>query len=338
MSNIQEFVELRSLNTFNVKSKARFFLQLNSVDEVIGSIETIQQHPKRMVLGGGSNLLFVQDYQGLIIYPQLFGIKTVHEDEESICLAVGASENWHDLVTSTCQQGYYGLENLALIPGTVGASPVQNIGAYGVEIKSFISRVDAVDLDSGEIKHFTNDECQFAYRDSIFKQSKVGRFLITQVLLTLSKRPRLELNYQPLKDYFATKKQVTPQDVYDKVCEVRQEKLPDPKELPNAGSFFKNPVVSVAEYNSLKTQFPDIVAYPNGEDYKLAAGWMIEKAGFKGFVDNKVGVHKKQALVLVNHGDSLGDNVLKLANKVRQSIKTLFQVDLEVEVRVIGGE
>lgn len=291
-----------------------------------------------MVLGGGSNLLFISDFDGLMIYPRLFGVETIAEDDSTVTLAVGASENWHDFVQSTCKQGFYGLENLALIPGTVGASPVQNIGAYGVEVKSFIENVEVVDIKTGELSLFSNRECEFAYRDSVFKRAEVGRYLITRVMFKLLKKPKLCLNYQPLKDYFADTAQVTPQDVLDKVCQVRLQKLPNPEAIPNAGSFFKNPVVSKKHYQKLKNEFPNLVAYPAENEFKLAAGWLIEKAGFKGVREGKVGVHKHQALVLANYEDDLGINVWRLAKKIRNAIKELFDVELEVEVRVIGHE
>lgn len=338
MSDVQEFVELQSLNTFKVKSLARYFLQLNSLSQVQQSIDIINKHRNRMVLGGGSNLLFISDYDGLIIYPQLFGIEKLSEDQSTVTLSVGASENWHDFVKSTCDSGYYGLENLALIPGTVGASPVQNIGAYGVEVKSFIEMVEVVDLNTAEVRQFSNAECQFGYRNSVFKQAEIGRFLITRVDFKLLKRPDLCLSYQPLKDLFADDPDVTPKRVLDKVCQVRQQKLPDPADIPNAGSFFKNPVVTTEHYLKLKQSYPELVAYPADDEYKLAAGWLIDKAGFKGLREGKVGVHKNQALVLANYEDDCGLNVWRLAKTIRLAIKKQFAVELEVEVRVVGDE
>lgn len=337
MVTLSQQVQLKPYNTFAVEAKAANFLKLDSQQALAEHLPFIQKNPQRMVLGGGSNLLFVSDYPGLVIYPQLFGVDIVEQDETSVTLSVGASQNWHEFVCHCLQQGWYGLENLALIPGSVGAAPVQNIGAYGVEIKEFIRRVEYFDLNQGSQHWLDAKDCQFAYRDSFFKRAQAGSYLITRVEIKLNKQPQLCLSYQPLAEYFKDKPEPSPTQVMQRVCEIRSEKLPDPKTLANAGSFFKNPLVSESDYRRLKSIHPDIVAYPADEQFKLAAGWLIEKAGFKGLREGNVGVHKMQALVLVNYAESDGEKVWLLAQKIQQEIRRMFAVELEPEVRVIGG-
>ena len=338
MLKTSEQVELKPFNTFRVSAKARHFLQLDSVSDCQAALSLINGHRNRLVLGGGSNLLFIQDFDGLIIYPQIFGIEVLAEDDAAVLLSIGASQNWHEFVLMATDRGWFGLENLALIPGTVGASPVQNIGAYGVEVKQFIQRVHCIDLDTGESLWLTNEACQFGYRDSLFKRAAPGRYLITHIEFKLYKQPHLNLSYQPLAEYFNGHQKVTPSEVLNRVCEIRAQKLPDPQSLANAGSFFKNPVVSQLQFQSLQQRFADIVAFPTDEGVKLAAGWLIEKAGFKGVRQGDVGVHKHQALVLVNYGELKGDKIWQLAVKIQDVVEEQFGVVLEVEVRVIGAQ
>lgn len=343
MSNLRSQVDLKTLNTFAVSAKAKQFLTLEDNTAITKALPVIQKHSKRLILGGGSNLLFTSDFDGLVIFPQIFGIQVISQDEQSVLLSVGASENWHEFVLSSIKKGWFGLENLALIPGTVGASPVQNIGAYGVEVKQFIECVECVDLQTGESLVFKNQDCRFAYRDSFFKQAEFGRYLITHVQFRLLKVPQLNLTYKPLADFFKDKTDlasmdVTPMDVAQEVCKIRSQKLPDPKRLANAGSFFKNPVVSASQYERLQQSFPDIVAYPAGSDYKLAAGWLIDQAGLKGYRDGDVGIHEHQALVLVNYSGTSGQALLALAKKVQDIVAEKYDVHLEAEVRVIGDD
>ncbi|WP_444996852.1 UDP-N-acetylmuramate dehydrogenase [Aliikangiella sp. IMCC44359] len=336
MPKIRSNVALKKLNTFAVSATASHFIQLNSCHELLNVIPQISLYPNRLVLGGGSNILFVGDFEGLILYPQIFGINIIHQDENEIRISVGASHNWHQLVIETLKNNWYGLENLALIPGTVGAAPVQNIGAYGVEVERYIHRVECVDLDSGELHLLAHDECQFGYRESFFKKAPKGKFLITRVEFNLNKKPQLCLTYPPLAEHFSGQVNILPQAVMQRVCQVRQEKLPDPKKLANAGSFFKNPVVQQKVFEKLKLNYPDIVAFPVEKGMKLAAGWLIEKAGFKGVREGDVGVHANQALVLVNYAETQGIKLWQLAEKIQKKILQVFNVQLEVEVRVIG--
>ncbi|TQV85608.1 UDP-N-acetylmuramate dehydrogenase [Aliikangiella coralliicola] len=333
---MQSKTSLKKYNTFNVEACAEHFIKVDSVAQLMEQLPVIQKFSQRLVLGGGSNILFVGDYPGLIIFPQIFGIDIVKEDNDSVRVSVGASENWHQFVLNMTKKGWFGLENLALIPGTVGASPVQNIGAYGVEVKQLIYRVEYVDLDTGELKTLNNEECQFAYRDSLFKRAGQGRFLVTRVEFDLQKHPQLHLSYQPLAEFFNGKSGVSPQNVLDRVCEIRQAKLPDPEQIPNAGSFFKNPVVSHSEFSQIKEKFPKVVSYPTDNGIKLAAGWLIDKAGYRGMRQGNVGVHSAQALVLVNYSESNGAKLWQLAEKIQADIYQLYGVSLEPEVRVEG--
>ena len=336
MIKIRSLVDLQSLNTFKVKARAQKLIELDSIDDIQNALAVIQQHSERLILGGGSNLLFIGDFSGLVIYPKIFGIDVISEDENSVVIAVGASQNWHQLVVETIEQGWFGLENLALIPGNVGASPVQNIGAYGVEVESLIEQVECVDLDSGETTLLTRQECQFGYRDSYFKRAPQGKFLITKVSFKLSKIPNLHLTYKPLADYFSQQADITPKAVMQRVSEIRRQKLPDPNDIANAGSFFKNPVVGHDQWLLLKQEYPDLVGYKADQGMKLAAGWLIEKAGFKGLREGNIGVHRYQALVLVNYGENQGLKIWRLAQRIQDKIKAQFGVELEPEVRVLG--
>ncbi len=340
MSQILSNIALDQLNTFQVKANAASFLQINSERQLKDCCGEISKFDQRFVLGGGSNLLFIGDYSGLVIYPQLKGIKILTENDDQVTLRVAASEVWHEFVCFCLDKGYFGLENLALIPGTVGAAPVQNIGAYGVEVESFISQIKCFDLNQGEFISLSHNDCQFAYRDSLIKRAGQGHYLVTSVDFVLPKKSKLVLTYKPLSEYFAGQAQVSASQVFERVCQIRNEKLPDPNKLANAGSFFKNPVISEQQYQQLKQAFPELVAYSVITDgiqyFKVAAGWLIETAGFKGKVFGKVGVHKYQALVLVNYSDDDGANILVLAETIKQTVKQLFDIVLEAEVRILG--
>ncbi len=334
LPSIIQQVELRRLATFNVVARADYFLELPSLELTLEMLPEIQKHQKRLVLGGGSNVLFIKDYDGLVLFPQIFGIKLLEETNDTYRISVGASENWHDWVVYSNQQGWYGLENLALIPGTVGAAPIQNIGAYGVEVKKFIHQVEYVNLDTGEQGLFSAKACQFDYRDSLFKQAGQGKYLVTRVEFNLQKRSELCLSYEPLKTDFSNKPDVKPIDLLNRVCELRQAKLPDPKLLPNAGSFFKNPVISQEDFIKIKQDYPNIVSYPDKNGVKLAAAWLIDQAGFKGMRCENVGVHEHQALVLVNYGENEGQKIWDLAQKIQAKVKHQYGIHLEPEVRI----
>jgi UDP-N-acetylmuramate dehydrogenase len=329
---------LQKLNTFKVEAKADAFLQLDSSDNLKQLFCTFSQYKNKMIVGGGSNLLFSGDYNGLIIYPQFFGIKITKETNKHIFLRVAASESWHKFVSSCLKKNYYGIENLALIPGTVGAAPVQNIGAYGVEVEKVIESVECFDLKKNEYIKLSHSDCQFSYRDSFLKKAGQGRYLVCHVNFVLNKLANPILSYAPLKKLSEGQIAVSSKDVFSWVCNLRKEKLPDPNVLANAGSFFKNPIVSTQQFLDLKVKFPGLVGYPDYDksNYKLAAGWLIENAGLKGKRIGDVAVHEQQALVLVNFGESKGLKIWQLACYIMEKIKRLYQIDLEPEVRVLG--
>ncbi len=333
--NILKNFDLTSFNTFGLSAKSRYFYSLTDKSEIIElSLQPEYIHNPVLFLGGGSNIIFTQDYPGLIIYLNNKGIRTVEDAEEYILIEAQAGENWHDFIQFTLSQGYSGLENLSLIPGTVGAAPVQNIGAYGVEAGDYIDSVECFDTQTRQFTHFENKDCAFAYRDSIFKSQYPGRYMIASVCFRLNKQFKPCLQYGPLQQLATqfSKKTLTPQDVAQEVCRVRQEKLPDPKILGNAGSFFKNPVVDTETAQKLLQQYPDAVYHTtNDKNVKFAAGWLIDKAGLKGYQLGGAAVHDKQALVLVNKENASAQDILDLVQYIQHTISKKYNIKLEVE-------
>lgn len=325
---------LKPHHTFHLESAAKNIEFLTSVEQLSNYVGQ-QNNRGLLILGSGSNSLFLDDYQGTVVINQLKGIE-VTEIENDYVLKVCGGEDWHEFVSWTLGQGYFGLENLALIPGTVGACPIQNIGAYGVEVAKFITQVEYFDLISGELKVLKNSECEFAYRDSVFKHELVNNAVITCVVFNLPKR------WEPVVSYgeLAALNQPSAEDIFHKVIEVRKAKLPDPNDLGNSGSFFKNPIVSKGLAETLKAQYESIPVYPvSTSEVKLAAGWLIDRAGLKGYQMENVAVHDKQALVLVNHsGNASGTDLVKLASFVQQQVMDKFSVWLEPEVRMFAGD
>jgi UDP-N-acetylmuramate dehydrogenase len=293
---------------------------------------------KTLVLGSGSNLVFAGDFHGLVIRMQIAARYWEQVDDTGATLVLGAGENWHDAVLYAAGAGYRGIENLALIPGTAGAAPVQNIGAYGVELCDTLLSVTALDRDSNRLVCLDNSECGFAYRDSLFKRSP-GRYIITEIRLRLSRTKPLQLGYKDLEDYLgdATAQDLDSLTVAEAVMAVRRRKLPDPEMIPNVGSFFKNPVVPVEQFNELQARYPNVVGYPQSNTVKLAAAWLIDQSGWKGYRNARVGVHNRQALVLINHSGGTGRDVLELAAEIRKSVQERFGVTLEMEPGVVGG-
>lgn len=327
-------VSLKAFNSFGVDVQAQLFAQAHSDADVVEALAYATQHKvPLLVIGGGSNLLLTADIQALVLRMATRGIRVLSEDGDKVVIEAEAGEPWHPFVQHTLAQGLSGLENLSLIPGTVGAAPMQNIGAYGVEIKDVFAGLTALDRQSGELRDFTLQECNFAYRDSLFKQQP-GRWLILRVRFALSRSQHLHLEYGPVRQRLTEQgiEHPTATDVSQAICSIRNEKLPDPTVLGNAGSFFKNPLVSAQLVARLKVEYPDLVAYtqPDGQ-MKLAAGWLIERAGWKGFRDEDAGVHKLQALVLVNYGAATGLQLLNLAQRIQKDIAERFHVDLEME-------
>lgn len=337
---IETHCSLKSFNSFAIDATAEQLFHLKTraqFPELLVHIKSaLQQNKPTLILGGGSNILFCEDFAGLIVKVDLSGVEVI-ESEESYLLTIGAGENWHQLVTDCIDKGMDGLENLALIPGVVGAAPVQNIGAYGSEFKDFCESVEYIDLSTGELIILTAAQCQFAYRDSIFKTSALKNALITQVSLRLKKAWEPKRRYGALNNINETQP-LSAKAIYQSVCQIRSEKLPDPAKLGNAGSFFKNPVVSKNIADQLLTRYPTMPHYPQDDKtIKLAAGWLIDQANLKGKQVGGAAVHQQQALVLVNQNNATALDVVKLAALVRDTIKTQFNVELEHEVRFIGA-
>ena len=327
-------VSLKPFNSFGIDVRAQLFAEAHSDSDVREALTYATAHKvPLLVIGGGSNLLLTQDVQALVLRMATQGIRVLQDDGLQVVVEAEAGEAWHPFVLWTLEQGFCGLENLSLIPGTVGAAPMQNIGAYGVEIKDVFAGLTALDRQTGELRDFSLAECNFAYRDSVFKQEP-GRWLILRVRFTLNRTAHLHLEYGPVRQRLTEQgiDHPTATDVSQAICSIRSEKLPDPAVLGNAGSFFKNPLVPAALVTRLKDEYPDLVAYaqPDGQ-MKLAAGWLIERAGWKGFREADAGVHKLQALVLVNYGDATGLQLLALAQRIQKDILERFHVELEME-------
>ncbi|HSM63369.1 MAG TPA: UDP-N-acetylmuramate dehydrogenase [Gillisia sp.] len=329
---------LKSYNTFGIDVKAKTLISVTNIDELISVLKNNYEEDL-FILGGGSNMLLTKDVDTNVIHIDLKGIDVVRETGESVFVKANAGENWHEFVLYTLQHNWGGLENLSLIPGNVGTSPIQNIGAYGVELKDYFYSCEAINIQTLEIVNFTAEECEFAYRNSIFKEKLKGKFIITNVVFQLTKtNHKLLTNYGAINDALKEMGVENPEikDISNAVIKIRQEKLPDPKILGNSGSFFKNPVINTPEFEILKKQFPEIPHYSVGENnIKIPAGWLIDKAGLKGYREGDAGVHKNQALVLVNFGKATGEEILNLARKVQTEIFTKFNIQLEPEVNII---
>jgi UDP-N-acetylmuramate dehydrogenase len=340
MTQIEENKDLRALNTFGFRVKAKFFTTIHSKEELHELIHSdLYQREERLILGGGSNILFKRDYDGLVIKVDLKGITVVSQTEDSLLLQVASGEVWHELVLHCVKNNWGGIENLSLIPGLVGAAPIQNIGAYGTEIKNMITQVEAIDLKTGLTKLFTNEECCFGYRESVFKNALREKYFISSITLTLTKKNhRLNTSYGAIHETLSSMniEQPTIKSISDAVIAIRQSKLPDPRVIGNAGSFFKNPSITVNHYQSLQKTNTTIPSYPSAnQEVKVPAGWLIEQCGWKGKKINHVGVHPKQALVLVNYGDGKGEDVFDLALKIASSVKEKFNIELTPEVNII---
>jgi UDP-N-acetylmuramate dehydrogenase len=327
---------LKQYNTFGLDCKADFFIEvcsLNDIQNVYSNFE-FDALPK-LILGGGSNVLLYKDFKGLVIKISLVGVK----DNGNGLIKVAAGENWHDFVLWSIDKGYNGLENLSLIPGSVGAAPLQNIGAYGVEIKDSFIELEAFHISSKSLRKFSKQDCQFGYRESIFKNSEKGNYIICSVTLQLKDDGLLNSKYGSIQQVLEERciSSPTAKDLSNAVISIRQSKLPDPKIIGNSGSFFKNPIIPLSFFNSIKEKWLDIPSYPVQHNFvKVPAGWLIEKAGWKGKRFSECGVHDKQALVIVNHGSATGKDIFMLAKKIQSSILDMFEIDLQIEVNIIG--
>ena len=337
MSIISENFSLKGYNTFDIDARARYFSTFSNTEE-LSELTTHHLPLTALILGGGSNILFTKDFNGLVLKNEIRGIELLHEDSEHVYVKAGAGENWHQFVLQCIHHNWAGVENLSLIPGNVGASPIQNIGAYGVELDDVFWNLEAFHLKEKKVFTFTRSDCEFRYRDSVFKRRYKNEFAILSVTFQLKKKPVFHTSYDAINEELEKMgvKELSIKAISQAVINIRSSKLPDPKEIGNAGSFFKNPEISKAQYTMLSTQFPSIVGYPlpNG-NVKLAAGWLVEQSGWKGYRKADAGCHAKQALVLVNYGNASGKEIYDLSEEILQSVKNKFGVQLEREVNII---
>jgi UDP-N-acetylmuramate dehydrogenase len=339
MLEIKKNHSIKSLNTFGIDVLACYFVEIKTVNE----LKEILNHPSykalpKLFLGGGSNILLLKDFEGIVIKINIKCRELVDKNTENVILKAGAGENWHEFVLYTIDNDWSGIENLSLIPGTVGAAPIQNIGAYGVELKDVFESLEALNLETLEIEKFDKNQCQFNYRDSFFKNNGKNKYVILFVCFKLNIAPILKTNYGAINETLLEMGVFNPsiKDISDAVIRIRKSKLPDPEVIGNAGSFFKNPEIPVKLFNELIVKFPDIPSYPVGANLiKVPAGWLIEKAGWKGYKNNNVGVHDKQALVLVNFGNGRGEEIKILAEKIQASVKEIFGINISPEVNFI---
>lgn len=337
--NIIENYPLLKLNTFGIDVKAKYFTSINTINELIEVTKTnVFKDLELLILGGGSNILFTKDFDGLVILNNIKGKEIIEQNQQSIFLKIGAGENWHELVMYCVDNGWGGIENLSLIPGNTGTAPMQNIGAYGVEIKETFIELEALEISSGKIVKFNNSDCEFGYRESVFKNKMKNQYIILNITLELKKNPVLNINYGDVKAILESQNIKNPdiKEVSNAIISIRQSKLPDPKKIGNSGSFFKNPIVSLNLLELIKKKYPNVVNYEiNENEFKIAAGWLIERAGWKGKKFNNYGIHEKQALVLVNYGLANGMEIFELSEKIILDIKDKFGITLEREVNII---
>ena len=334
---ISENISLKPFNTFGIDVKASRFATFSSTSE-LNEILKSNKNESLLILGGGSNLLLTKDFEGLVLRNEIKGIEVISETDSDVIVKVGAGEVWHEFVLYCISQNFCGIENLSLIPGSVGASPMQNIGAYGVEIKDVFEKLEAVEIATGEIHTFDNATCEFGYRESIFKHSVKNQYVITQVYFKLSKKQNTNTSYgainQQLELMGISKPSI--KDVSDAVIAIRSSKLPNPKEIGNAGSFFKNPVIDLDHFQDILKEYPNAPSYPVGDDQvKVPAGWLIETAGWKGKMVGGTGVHKNQALVLVNYGSATGEEIYQLSTDIIADINQRFKILLTREVNIL---
>lgn len=340
MVQIRENLSLKPYNTFGIDVDAEYFSSFSNLDDLRELLSYIEKNKigQSLVLGGGSNILLLKGYPGIVLKNELKGIEVINEDEEHLYIKAGAGENWHQFVMHCVRHDYAGVENLSLIPGNVGASPMQNIGAYGVEIKDVFYQLEAMHIEEKEIHTFKLEDCHFGYRESVFKNNAKGQYVITSVTYRLNKVPQYNTSYGAIKQELEKMGVTLPtiQSISQAVINIRSSKLPNPFEIGNAGSFFKNPQVPVDDYNRLKDTYPSIVGFPvNESTTKVAAGWLIEQCGWKGYRKGDTGCYPQQALVLVNYGKATGRDIFELSEEIIESVKTKFGVELEREVNLV---
>jgi UDP-N-acetylmuramate dehydrogenase len=335
----QKNISLKEFNTFGMDINCSLLYNITSENEIINILDSEEyQNNKHLILSGGSNLLFTTDFDGLILKNNIKGIEVVFEDNNHTYLKVGSGENWHDFVLWTIKQGLSGLENMSLIPGNVGTAPIQNIGAYGVEVKDVITKVRGINLEEKKLFTLSNVDCDFRYRDSIFKNKLKDKIIITEVIFKLSRESQHNTKYGAiLEELQNLELEISTANISKAVISIRERKLPNPKKLGNSGSFFKNPIINNTQFSELQKKFSEIVGYKNSEtETKIAAGWLIEQCGWKGYRKGDAGVHKNQALVLVNYGNAKGEEIIALAKEIQQSVKDKFGINIHPEVNIIG--
>lgn len=331
-------ISLKQYNTFGIDVKAKHFVSVKSVEE-LKSVLNLEAFPEKFILGGGSNMLLTKDVDVLVIHLDFKNIEITSKNEDTVIVKVATGENWHDFVLWCLEHNFGGIENLSLIPGNVGATPIQNIGAYGVELKDVFVSCEALHINTQKVRIFTKEECKFEYRNSIFKQDLKGKYVILNITLELTnKNHKINTSYGAIIEELKKMKVESPsiQDVSNAVITIRESKLPNPKVIGNSGSFFKNPIISKSHFNTLKINFPEIPSYSvSEENIKIPAGWLIEHLGFKGKRFGNYGVHNKQALVLVNYDDAKGEDIFKLSQLIQSTVKRIFDINLELEVNII---
>jgi len=335
---IQSNFSLKKYNTFGIEAKAKYFVSVNSVEELKTVLEE-NQDKKKFILGGGSNMLLTKDIDALVIHLDLKGKFILEQTEDFVFVQANAGENWHEFVLWAIGQDFGGIENMSLIPGNVGTTPIQNIGAYGTEIKDTFFSCQAINIKTLETRHFTKEECKFGYRESIFKNEVKDQYIITSVVFKLTKHShKINISYGDIAAELTKKEIVVPTliDVSNAIIAIRQSKLPDPKELGNSGSFFKNPIILRSDFEKIYLLNPEMPSYNVSEtEVKVPAGWLIEKAGFKGKRFGDAGIHKNQALVLVNYGNATGQDILNVSKEIQHTVKAMFGIEIEAEVNVI---
>tara|TARA_B110000240_G_scaffold8617_1_gene9300 strand:+ start:658 stop:1674 length:1017 start_codon:yes stop_codon:yes gene_type:complete len=338
MSNILNNYSLKNYNTFGIAVKAKYFSTFYSIIDLKKILKTnLHKKEKFFILGSGSNILLTKDFDGFILHNKIEGICILEDNKNDILVEVGSGVVWHDFVMWSVSQELSGIENLALIPGTVGASPVQNIGAYGMEVKDTITKVHTLEIKNKEVKVLSNKDCEFSYRNSVFKKEVEKNFIITKVEFKLSKEHLNRTTYGEIEDELKNLKlKASPATIAEAVIKIRNRKLPDPKVLANSGSFFKNPIIETSKFNALKKEFPEMVGHKiSNSQTKIAAGWLIDNAGLKGYRKSDAGVHKNQALVLVNYGNASGTEIMNLAKEIQQKIKVKYGIIIEPEVSIL---
>jgi len=338
MIRFQEDYSLQKHNSFGIDVKAKYFFEFTEIEDLATFLQSNEtwMDEKILLLGEGSNILFLDDFDGLVIHPNIPGTQIIKEDRQHVWIDVGAGENWDEFVKYCVDNHYGGIENLAFIPGNVGAAPVQNIGAYGQELSKVVESVKGYDLKKHRFIEYSNKACQFSYRDSIFKRKLKNQFIILSVIFKLDKFPKFQLDYSKLEEKVSEHGEVNLQNIKKAVIDIRSAKLPNINVIGNAGSFFKNPVVDIETAKIIEGDFKDMPVFDAGEGkVKLSAGWLIEKCGWKGFREGDLGVHEKQALVIVNYGSATGKDIYNLSEKIKQSVFEKFNVELEREVNCV---